>query len=234
MAPAPFAAPAIDGAFCAAIADRVRGLAGHWRRRSAVAPFYTLGTAVYLDQRYDYMARAAATNPVLGPAFADLHQQLCDVLGHVLAAPVHLARTFAVPGFHIYEPHPFFALPLADLHWDRQHRQVAWPGGPPREDAVLSVTLPVSLPRGGAGLEIWPRHRFEDGEASRAAAFADPGKGTVYPYSLGELLIHDGQSLHRAEMMPNRRFDTGEPDDDLRITLQGHLARFDGTWEFYW
>jgi hypothetical protein len=202
-----------------------------------VAPFHTLGAAAYLDAAdgmAGYAAAAARANELLAAHFGPLHERLCACLGMALRAEVAPCKRFAVPGFHVYEPFDAFAGEVASLHWDRQHALLSWPGGIPADDEVLSLTLPLCLPDGGADLHAWPGHRHAAGDAARRAALADPGTPEIFPYRLGVAQVHDGQSLHRASLMPRRPTGTTGPRDRPRITLQAHLARRGGGWELYW
>lgn len=234
----PVAVEVLDDVVCRSMARRVRSLSAHWTRRHWLAPFHTLGAAAYLDAtRGDavYLAAAAQTNDLLAAHFSDLHDRVAARLAVYLDARVYVTTRFALPGFHIYEPFPVFAGNVASLHWDRQHALLERQGEMvPRDDAVLSLTLPLSLPDGGADLQIWPQHRHSAGEAGRQAALAEPGPPEVFGYRLGVLQLHDGQSLHRASLMPRRRFDDSLDDADARITLQAHLARRPDGWELYW
>lgn len=216
----------------------VMALADGWTRRHPIAPFFTLGAAAYLDATPDpdhYLAAAARTNPVLAARFAGLFATLTTRLSAHLDAPVHLTRRFALPGFHIYLPFAAFRQPVASLHWDRQHALLSWgAGGDPTD--VLSLTLPLACPAGGCGLRIW-HFRHEDGPAAREKHLAEPGPAHLeHDYRPGRLILHDGQDLHQAVLMPNRRFEEPDPElaGDRRITLQAHLAKTGGGWELYW
>ena len=234
----PAAVDLLDDGACGRWSRRVIERRAHWTRRHPLAPFHTLGAAAYLDATAGcvaYDAAAARTNDLLADDFGGLYRSVVEGLAEHLAAPVLLTARFALPGFHIYEPFAAFAADVASLHWDRQHALLAWDDGPVPEDGdVLSLTLPLSLPEGGADLQVWPQHRHGRGEAACRLALADPGVPEVCAYRPGVMQVHDGQSLHRASLMPRRRFGDGGAGDDLRITLQAHLAWRGGVWELYW
>lgn len=189
-------------------------LAGRWRRRHVDVPFYTLGQSAYLDagpagDYHDPRARQA-NNGLLRDCFQPLLGSVADVLRTWSGIPMRLADDeAALPGFHIYLPHPAFAGPVAKRHRDLQYQQ-AFPGTQVAATDVFSFTLPLSNPPGG-GLTLWP----------------DGGDEPVHlPYREGEMLVHGGLSDHRADLAC--------AGDLERITLQGHGLRRDGHFLLYW
>jgi hypothetical protein len=99
----------------------------HWQRRHPQVPFFTLGLAAYLDcapvhgtQPYHDLALRQHSNALLLEHFGALLAQVRATLQSAFAFPVQLAPDAAVPGLHIYLPHPAFALPVAKVHQDLQ------------------------------------------------------------------------------------------------------------------
>lgn len=219
LAPIPFAEPlrlsVLDRAACEDWVLHVCMLSGHWRRRHAEAPFYTLGQAAYLDAGpvggdYHDTEERLRNNGLLRSRFLPLLNRVAAALRPWTGLPVRLAEMeAALPGFHIYLPHPAFAGPVAKRHRDLQHHQ-AFPGCATGPGDVFSFTLPLSNPV-GSGLSLWP----PAGEMPVRLAYKE-----------GEMVVHDGQADHRADLACN--------GDLERITLQGHGLRQGGHFLLYW
>lgn len=225
----------LGAAACDSVVDEVVRHRDRWVRRGD-AEFYTFGAASYLDDDARYAAGVAELNPLLRSRFAPLYAHLLDQLAIALGGPVELAEAKAVPGFHIWGVPGIPTSACASLHFDLQYQKLRWPDAA-REAAVraVSFTLPLQLPRRGAGLSVWDL-TYEQVQAF----FARTGfggtledllplvAGRVEPYHRGELVVHSGHVLHRIAPISEV-----EPDD-LRITLQGHGLWFDGRWQLYW
>ncbi|BAE50705.1 hypothetical protein [Paramagnetospirillum magneticum] len=200
--------PLLSDQACLDWSCRVLLLRRHWTRRHPVVPFFTLGRAAYLDRNKGSHDSQDA-NRLLRRHFGDLLEAARAGLARHLGQPTELVDTqAALPGFHIYQPHPAFGLPVASLHCDLQHRD-AFPQYLDPVPPLLTFTLPISLPP-EAGLTVM------EGEDAR-----------FLPYREGEMVIHDGQSPHRAVLAC-----TGMCDE--RITLQGHGLFVDHRWLLYW
>jgi hypothetical protein len=199
---------------------RVMLLKRHWQQRHPQVPFFTLGLAAYLDfdsssPRYHDLALRSQSNQLLNRYFMPLLDAVCRVLQAAFKLEVTLANDAAWPGFHIYLPHPTFALPVAKVHQDLQYRDV-FPRLSPRAEDVFSFTLALSTPA-GSGLQIW------HGEGDAAT---DADSATFYPYQDGELIWHQGLVLHQAILNCS-----GEIE---RVTLQGHALRIEQQLLLYW
>ncbi|WP_232458661.1 hypothetical protein [Burkholderia ubonensis] len=208
----------LDEAGCDDWVMRVMLLRRHWRRRHALAPFFTLGLAAYLDgvaavgeRVYDDASLLAASNALLERHFLPLLQAAADALAGHFRLPARFAPNAARPGFHIYLPHPAFARPVASVHRDLQYRQV-FPHRVPDEDDLFSFTLPLSTPP-GSGLNLW-LHSAGGGDAE------------FIPYRSGRLVVHRGLALHQAVLACH--------DGLERVTLQGHGIREQGQLLLYW
>jgi hypothetical protein len=196
---------------------RVLLLRRAWRRRHAEAPFFTLGMAAYLDCGGDRIYHDAAlreqNNQMLERHFAPLLRILSERLEEHFSAPASMAASAAWPGFHIYQPHPVFGLPVARIHRDLQYRDV-FPALQISTGQMFSFTLPLSTPE-GSGLNLWRGTAAEQGD-----------RPDFYPYASGRLVLHDGLDKHQAVL---------NCDGDIeRITLQGHGLRQDGRILLYW
>jgi hypothetical protein len=198
----------LDEADCQTWLGRVRQLRSHWRSRHALAPFYTLGLASYMDcdpakNIYHDPAQRRENNQLLDEHFGPLLQLVSATLSAHFGRPAHLTDEAARPGFHIYLPHFAFGLPVASVHRDLQYRH-AFPALIPAEADLFSFTLSLSTPA-GSGLNLWP----------------DPaGAPDFFPYSNGQLVVHHGLTTHQAVLKCN-----GDVD---RITLQGHCLMHEG------
>ena len=206
-----------------------------WTNRFPGLPFYTLGVAGYLDAgpgRTGYRERAEALNPVLDADFGWLYDRLLATLREELRAPVGFAPDAARPGFHIFLAHEAFRRPLGRIHFDLQHLDIPWEC-PEAMDASrpFSFTLPIALPRAGAGLEFWNigRPEFDAKSATEKARIPDDHPPEQIRYRLGELVCHSGLLLHRLAPATGELF-----PDDRRVTLQGHALPAGGRYRAYW
>jgi len=214
----------LDAPACDAVLRQVHAMRPCWHRRMAEAPFFTLGTAAYLDavsDGHDYAARAAVSNAMLSAGFPTLLARLRDRLAGLLDAPVAYATHLALPGFHIFLSDPLFLNPVASVHVDLQYQLLPWPGDAAPDFAhPLSFTLPLALPRSGGGLN----HTATPRPRPHSTAQLD----LYQPYQAGHLYLHSGHLLH--QIAPLRAI----APDDQRITLQGHAVRQGGVWQLYW
>jgi hypothetical protein len=189
-----------------------------WRTRYARAPFYSLGLASYLDWHvgacaYTNGALRNENNALLTRHFADVFQGVIDALSEQLGKQARLASDVAaVPGFHVYLPDPAFALPVASIHQDFQHRTV-FPGIVP--DDTISFTLTLSAPP-GSGLNVW-RERRSPPMASQPL---------FHEYRPGEMVIHEGHWAHQAVL--------SNDGDTPRVTFQGHGVVLGSECLLYW
>lgn len=210
----------LDAEACRHWAERVLALRSHWTPRDPQLPFFTLGMAAYLDavredpqlggrQPYRVDALRQWSNRLIEREFAPLLQRCCEAIAQWSGRAARCAGgAAALPGFHIHLFHPVFAEPVASRHVDLQYRQV-FGRHTVAPEHLLTFTLAVSLPR-GAGLRLWP------GETP-----------VFHPYTLGQMMLHDGLTPHQAVLHPN-----GDPTP--RIMLQGHALCADEGWLLYW
>ena len=213
--------PLLDADACEAISLQVLLLKKHWIKRHHMAPFYTLEMAAYLDDntqddgiKLDYLAHnISSCNDLLVAYFAALYQQLecCFYQRWGLVVRFNL-RHLALPGFHIYEPHPFFEKLVASTHKDLQYRNLFGHKARAHSEDVMTFTLPLSTPA-GAGLNLW-----EDDSCQDADLFV--------PYHSGELVVHSGLEQHQAVINCT--------SGDERITLQGHGIIIEQQLILYW
>ncbi len=224
----------LDAEQAADLRTQIFALREHWKPRHPNAPFFTLGTASYLDAAQQggeaYERMAAEGNPHLWETFRPLYEALTATLSKQLGRPVSYANKFALPGFHIYLADEVFCGPVASVHYDLQYSRLDWtPYGGYQANQHLSMTLPIGLPARGAGLAHWPirpLNSFAD-DAERQRFHREERR--FHPYTVGELVFHSGHMLHQSVLM-----ETARPGED-RITLQAHAALTNrGEYLVYW
>jgi hypothetical protein len=218
--------------------EDVHASRAHWTVRNAgtEVEFHTLGAASYLDaagRQFDrYQASARRSNPVLTERFGWLHERLRAALASAMATPVRFDDRLARPGFHIYLYDAARPAQQASVHFDLQYELIDWARfGTPDDDAPLSLTLALALPRSGGGLLVWNLNRGElvrMDEATRTAHMRVNRQATLHAYTVGAVALHSGHQLHQIAPTPDP-----QPGDE-RITMQAHARRVDGEWILYW
>jgi len=220
--------PVLDPAGCREMCERIDRLRAHWIRRDTGMPFATLGAASYLDSAEIYRRRAAELNPVLEENFADLYKKIYAALRAYLEADVTFEPGTARPGFHLFHSHPMFQLPIASIHFDLQHHEIAWVNSGGLDfDRTISFTLALELPQTGGGLHIWEGSHQRVGEDPML--LAQCLERVYVPYEVGSMLVHSGKLLHQIAPGVDLR------PVDRRITLQGHgVALREGGYRVFW
>lgn len=238
----------LSSAECMSFCNRVFDLRAHWQRLDPACEAYALGAASYLALGGDaYRARAAALNPVLAGAFADLHAALFEVLGPALRAahdgPVGSGPGFALPGFQILLVGDDLADPrgnVAGPHWDWNFLTMPWEPPLPAElelSRFASFTLPLSLPAAGGGLLVWESVTSVDVDEHAASRDLRQWEATDeltserpavhHAYAVGTLVVHSGHVVHQIAPWELAA-------GDARVTLQGHALFHQGMWQVYW
>ncbi|MCP3880307.1 MAG: hypothetical protein GY701_18235 [Sulfitobacter sp.] len=224
----------LDAEECEQACRQVDKLEPHWLQRLPGLPYYTLGAASYLDAARDqglYKRRAAKYNPLLAAELGWLHERVRLALASHTGSDFVQAPEAAWPGFHIFGFHRKFRQPMASIHFDRQHEDVPWRKVHELDVSErLTFTLPIRLPRSGAGLTIWDIH-WEDCRQDGLVypeILAQSRPSTHVPYSEGVLMVHSGNTLHQIAAVPDMQ------PGDRRITLQGHALKCNGIFQMYW
>ncbi len=213
------------------IAALVMACSEHWTRRDPDNPFFTLGAASYLDGADAYRERSLRDNPLLETGFGAWWEAVRAALEATLGEPVEVRPDAARPGFHLHGWCPLFEFQAGRIHTDRQYQRLAWDAADrPDFSRPLSFTLPVRLPRGGGGLDLWPLqlHEIEGRSAEELRPLFRARPPVFHPYQVGHLVVHSGHQVHRIAALPK-----GERDA-WRIAWQGHGIRCRGTWRVYW
>lgn len=233
--------PILDDGECNDLRHSLTALRPHWvARTTEPAAFFTLGVASYQDlpppvpgvcQR-DYYREAPAYNALIWDQFQGLLDRVRGALQATLGAVVEFAPCLALPGFHIFE---FDAIPrtdVASIHFDLQYQLIDWKNAAAEADfdSPISFTLPISLPRGGGGLNMWDLTWQETARSAYrdvATAVRERHK-TFHRYTPGALVVHSGHQLHQIAGVADVR------PGEQRITLQGHGIRRGEAWVIYW
>ncbi|HLX03775.1 MAG TPA: hypothetical protein VKS80_16840 [Trinickia sp.] len=249
--------PLVTAELGAALAERVLDLEAFWLPRHERLPFHTLGATNYYDitanpaRPYEHLARQY--NALLLDCFADLYGTLVATLGEHLRQPASWLAGAALPGFHIFGAHREFAARAEHdvLHgdWFTRRDGAGFPGNPIHVDTAhralgvvgligdrsaddpptLSFTLPLCLPREGAGMKLWPLGLDALAHLDRAGQLERLGTSATrfVAYRAGTLFLHSGTCFHQARGLP-------VTPGDYRITLQGHGVWLDGEWRLFW
>jgi len=224
--------PMLSEEECESIRSTVFELRSSWCQRKPLLPFYTLGASSYIDAQKnesDYLARAAAYNPILLDNFSWLYKRLTDLIAKRLGSSAGYRSNLGLPGFHIFLAHLAYTKLQPSIHADIQHTYLDWSwahwiGRP------ISFTVAVSLPHEGSGINMWKTTLQQlagltKEEVKHVLCEADR---TFFPYEIGHLNLHFGHLMH--QVAPPKRLFKG----DDRITLQGHGLLCDGIWQLYW
>jgi len=220
---------------CVKINSTIHDLKNSWDRRNEIFPFFTLGVPAYLDaDRFSlqsrYLPKASKHNVVLSENLGWMYERLAEGLSSHLSASVKFHPTYSFPGFHIYLYNEVFrrddvALP----HFDLQFQNLVWEERVDFDNS-LSITMAIALPQSGSGMLYWDLQYTEVDECNRRRLHELKESRTrkYFGYDPGKLVIHTGNFLHQVGL-----FQDPNPEDE-RITLQGHMAFYHGSWHLYW
>lgn len=226
---------------CEGICSTVHLLRDYWRQVNPGAPFFTLGAASYIEFSLpecgvgDYYQKAQRYNPLLKEYFGGVLEHLRDTLERQLGGVVEFKEEFAIPGFHIWLTEAIPTQPSASVHFDLQYQRLDWQM--PNEidyERPVSFTLPVRLPAGKGGMNLWDLHYREveslahRGLPHSIEELSGTRERTHYAYTTGRLVLHSGHLLHQIAPVELVR------EGDERITLQGHALRCADRWQLYW
>lgn len=224
----------------------VDDMADVWISRHPAMQFYTLGMATYLDSQEEYRAKKNEYNEYLNGNFSWLYSivmaSLEDIIGEC-----RLEEDLAFPGFHIVGHKPgvdnsdatinlMKKVQTSTAHIDGvlepnldvledKYSQVV-------KDSLTSVTVPIEIPGGGAGICIWNDENWaaDEGFAHSIQSLYRNNKygiPTVQEYVEGQGFIFLGDTLH--QMAPA----IDPTPEDRRITLQAHAVLCDDIWRLF-
>jgi hypothetical protein len=233
--------PLLTRSDCARACQGVHELRSLWIPRGpAPASFFTLGVASYQDlgqplegfTQRDYYGEAPELNRSIAQKFVPLFRLVQDALQAYLKAETYLAPRTGIPGFHIFDHAAIPTTDVASIHFDLQYQLLDWKDGdlPPDYDNPISFTLPLRLPKRGAGMNVWDLtyEAVVEGRFQNIVDYAKTHKPTLHFYTLGTLVIHSGHYLHQIAGVPEVEA------DEQRITLQGHGLQRGKRWLLYW
>lgn len=201
-----------------------------WQRRAKGVDFYTLGAAHYLDlnpqQTTDhYQALVHRYNPSLWQRFEPLYRSLaCFCTGH-FGGSFGFHENLALPGFHVFGAKPSAADSFFNAVYFRHGGSIHSHPLPELLPSLLgvsrhqlassmySLTLALSLPSKGSGLNIW----VDDAEREEPVFF---------PYKVGWMYGFGGDLRHQIAPVPLDQLGCAE---SRRITLQCHLIKLGQT-----
>jgi hypothetical protein len=221
---------------CLEVRSVLHDLRKLWIQQHPYFPFYTLGIASYLHKLSEntiaqYNTQIQRYNTLLWHNLGWLYERLAYTLTQKLAAPIHYPERLSLPGFHIFLSHKAFEQPIASIHCDLQYKQHKWE---PKEAAdfsnPISFTLAITLPKSGAGMNIWdlPHNEVAQLPQPKIERLTESRKKYFHAYELGKFSLHSGHFIHQIAPITNI-----QPDDE-RITLQGHGLLLQGVWHLYW
>lgn len=220
---------------CLKIQTMIHDLNQYWDRRHFLFPFFTLGVPTYMDAdpadlQNSYLNKVSTRNQVLHEYLGWMYQRLADCLSNHLSAPVEYHPQYSLPGFHIYLYNDLFSRDdLTSTHFDLQYNQLKWEEKVDFDNS-LSLTLAVTLPHKGGGMFYWDLFFADAGKLNpdEILKLRESKTRNYFSYQPGKLLVHKGNFLH--QVAP---FQDPTPGDE-RITLQGHMAFYHGSWHLYW
>jgi hypothetical protein len=190
--------------------------------------FATLGNSSYLDGSAAHGDDVNVINNILHTSMFGFYDKLYKTLSDQLGVPVYTVEDISIPGFQIIQD--LQELPIGvpyggTIHKDKQHNASGFEFD---FDNPITFTVLIEAPVNGASLNYWedeelneylPSNRFERLDGNIQQKLLDTVK--TFDYKLGELILHDGQTLHQiGNMVPLC-------PSDKRITLQGHGIQTD-------
>jgi len=194
---------------------------------------YSLGINSYVEGREDtrrYREKAQKSNQLLRAHFGWLYDRLLKKVSSVVGTNTVYDERFALPGFHIFLASKTFELPVAPIHFDVHHLLLDWSGLDVSFDDTLSFTASISLPQGGAGLNLWDltSQEIEGKNWNEILELVGQRPMTFLPYTTGGIVIHSGKIIHQIASWKEAR------EGEERITLQGQGIRCKDSYLLYW
>lgn len=185
-------------------------------------PFYSLGTAAYMDSRQHgkdfYKQRFLETNPILKENFSELYKIVFTKLRAEFQKDFVLFDNAAFPGFHIFLTDDVFEIALASRHIDVQYKIIDWQENEIDPNKSLSFTLYLKLPKNGGGVYYWDvfKEDLDIFDHKNREEIIHQHERKLKLFQEGDLFVHNGHQYHQIAPF----FDIEE--NDQRISLQGH------------
>jgi hypothetical protein len=219
---------------CLQIQRQLHALKDQWESRMGDLPFFTLGSASYMDAakkgEFYYKMKAKRFNPLLKQHFGPMYARVAEAIERETGKPVVYEEHYGYPGFHIFLHSEAFEYNIASLHFDLQFQELTWRYKDIDYEHPLSITLPIALPKSGGGMYCWDIQHKDVKELSKGQLdkMAQEQEPVLIEYQVGQAVVHEGLLLH--QIAPAE----GMKQDDERITLQGHGLCCNGVWHLYW
>jgi hypothetical protein len=152
------------------------------------------------------------------------------MLSEEIGEEAYFPGRLALPGYQIFAASPIFAHPVCSVHVDLPYNDVEWPSDEIDTRNPISFTVPIALPRSGAGLTVFDMSIEEFGPLSTTERTArlERRDRVHHAYEPGRIVIHSGHLVH--QIAPFRTQDPSE----IRLTLQGHAVRGQNGWQVFW
>lgn len=221
---------------CDLVRSAVHDLKLYWELANAKdSTFFKLGASSYVDMHiretsFKYYALARSMNPILMERFNWLYARLSATLQEQLGTPTRYEPDLCgLPGFHIYQaPTGLETFDLV-IHFDGQVNKVNFESlGTVDTTNFISFTLPVAMPKSGAGLNMWDVRNTDITDQEKFRILLDLSKSHYQAYRQGSLFVHYGNYYHQVAALKDL-----EPGEE-RITLQGHAVLCEGVWILFW
>jgi hypothetical protein len=187
------------------------------------------------DPDRDYFNAAAASNRSLQEMFGDFYEKLRSTIEGLIGEPVtYEPELLALPGVHVFRGSGIRTATEGSMHFDMQFQRLRFPTAIDRHATPISVTIPLSIPLHGTGLQVYDvtyadyDRAFRMGRIRSLEELVRRKTSAYYPYQLGNLVLHRRLVLHGLSS-PGPTV----PGDE-RITVQGHGIRCGGKWILYW
>lgn len=203
------------------LCSKLRSLAKPALGKFSPHQLFTVGTPAYLSHntKVEYEQMAIKNNESQWLCFESLYEEVLASLGLFFNEKIFFSLRAAIPGFHVIllnEDNPKYHGGVA--HIDTSYNNV--PMFSEINDPIehYSFTMLLSESADDIGLVYWMPGTSElEAEASNPTEFV--------PYRCGELTLFSSELVHRISPFSSQ-FE--------RITLQGHLLRFNGKLLAYW
>ncbi len=185
--------------------------------------FWTMGTSTYLDLESAHGIAAHKTSQLMIDAFAEFYKMIIATLSAELNEPLFFNENYNIPGFHIFLGNDNIPRGIeygGSIHRDYPHETSKFPFNFIRP---ITFTIMLEMPLNGASLNYWTdpdisnairSSKFENLDSDLQVSVKDKCKSLEY--KIGELILHDGTTLHQvANMVETTK-------EDRRISIQGH------------
>ena len=192
---------------------------------------YSLGNPSYTHRDRDvYFETLPEQRELLLKNFSDFHKKLFTKLESILGLPIKMTDDLSPPGFHIFNMGDKNAY---HMHLDNQY--ILFKGlkeVEPTRDNVLTFTILLNTTPMKTGIEYYPKlvkdkaaMVFEDLPKYLDENFQGVKLERI-EYEFGRIYLHRG-------LIPHRLYYDGYAPVK-RITVQGHLIKYQGEYIAYW